>query len=134
MPKLKPGTIWPKPAKVALTKEQFDEIAASDMTFDAIEERYGEEVAINAGIARDPDTRELTEEDFARMRPATEAAPHIVEAYRRTRGKQKAPTKEQLTIRLDADLVAHFRNNGKGWQKRINEVLRQAVFGSAEGS
>ena len=64
----------------------------------------------------DPDTFELDEEWFKRARPASEMAPHIVEAYRRTRGKQKAPTKEQITIRLDADITAHLRKEGPGWQ------------------
>ena len=65
-----------------------DELA--EMTFAEIEAKYGEEVAICAGIVADPDTRELTKEDFARMRPATEVAPHIVEGYRRTRGQQES--------------------------------------------
>ena len=107
-----------------------DELA--NMTFDEIEAKYGEDVAICAGIVADPDTREFTEEDFARMRPATEAVPHIVEAYRRGRGKQKAPTKEQITIRLDAAILRHFRQGGPGWQTRINDALREAVLGAAD--
>ena len=39
------------PNKPKLT---FQEIAASDMTFSEIETEYGEETAINEGIARDP--------------------------------------------------------------------------------
>lgn len=105
-----------------------DELA--NMTFVEIEAKYGEEVAICAGIVADPDTRELTDEDLARMRPAYEVAPHIVEAYRRGRGKQKAPTKERISICLDADLTAHFRASGKGWQTRLNDTLRRAVFGN----
>ena len=102
------------------------------LTFDEIAERYGEEAAIAAGIAADPDARELTDGDFARMRPASEVIPAIVEAYRRTRGRQKAPVKEQITIRLDADIVAHFRNEGRGWQTRLNAALRRAVFKTAD--
>ena len=41
-------------------------------------EKYGEEVAIDVGIARDPDTWEWTDSDFARARPASIAVPHLV--------------------------------------------------------
>lgn len=129
MPKLKPDHISPAPAKVDLTEEQIREVAETDLTFDQVEDMYGEEIAIQVGIARDPDNPELTAEDFARMRPAAEVAPHIVERYRRTRGKQAAPTKVHLNVRLDADIVAHLRASGKGWQTRLNDTLRKAVLG-----
>jgi uncharacterized protein (DUF4415 family) len=112
-------------------KLTFDEIVASPMTFAEIEAEYGEETAINAGIARDPDDFELDDEWFARARPASEAVPHIVERWRRTRGKQKMPTKQIVSILLDADLVSHFRESGPGWQTRLNETLRRAVFNEA---
>ena len=102
-----------------------------DRTFEEIAAEQGDEAAIRAGIAADLDTMELDEEWFAKARPVSEAHPQVVEAFRRRRGKQKAPTKEQLTIRLDADLVAHFRGTGRGWQTRINKLLRKAVFGSS---
>ena len=47
-----------------------------------------------------------------------------------TRGKQKARIKERVSIRLDADIVTHFRSTGPGWQTRLNDRLRQDVFGS----
>ena len=37
--------------------------------------------------------------------------------------------KEQITIRLDADITAHLRKEGPGWQTRLNDTLRQALFG-----
>lgn len=104
--------------EVDMTASGFKDIAAE----------RGEEAAIQAGIAADPDARELTEEDFSRMRPASQVVPEVVEAWRRGRGRQKAPTKLQTTIRLDADLMAHFRAGGPGWQTRINDTLRRAVF------
>ena len=94
MPKLKPGTIWPKPAKVDLTDEQLDEIAATDMTFDEVEEKYGEEIAINVGILRDPDTWEWTDENFARARPAAEVIPNFDEFLRRVRAGQESHVQE----------------------------------------
>ena len=103
----------------------------ANLTFDEIRAKYGEDVAICAGIVADPDTLELDAEWFAKAKPVSETHPHIVEAYRRRRGKQKAPTKVRITIRLDADLVAHLRATGRGWQTRVNEALRKAVL---EGS
>ncbi len=44
---------------------------------------------------------------------------------RRGRGPQKAPTKVLTTIRLDADVIAFFRAQGRGYQTRINEELRR---------
>jgi len=55
----------------------------------------------------------------------TTQEPKIFEQYRRPRGRQKAPTKVSTTIRLDADIVEHFKKGGKGWQPRINGVLRR---------
>lgn len=44
---------------------------------------------------------------------------------RRGRGPQKAPTKVLTTIRLDSDVIAFFRAQGRGYQTRINEALRR---------
>ena len=60
---------------------------------------------------------------------AIEVDPELVEWSLRTRGKQKAPTKEKVTIRLDTDIVARLRESGKGWQTRLNDTLRKAVLG-----
>ncbi len=86
-----------------------------------------EEAATQREIALDPDAPEWTDEDWQRARPAVEAVPHIVERHRRARGKQKAPTKEKVTLRLDAGVVAYFRASGRGWQTRMNEALRRVI-------
>ncbi len=36
-------------------------------------------------------------------------------------------TKKQITIRLDPDVLAFFRKQGKGYQTAINAVLRKYV-------
>ena len=87
-----------------------------------------EEREIQRQIAEDPEDPAHWEVTTP-PRPATEVHPELVEWSLRRRGKQKAPTKELISIRLDADLAAHFRATGKGWQTRLNETLRQAVFG-----
>jgi uncharacterized protein (DUF4415 family) len=77
------------------------------------------------------EVRELTAEDFKRFRPTAEVLPELVEAWRKRgrRGPQKAPTKTQVTLRLDKDVVERFRATGTGWQSRINEALRKARVG-----
>ena len=37
------------------------------------------------------------------------------------------PTKQQLTIRLDADVLNWLKANGRGYQTRINRILRAAM-------
>lgn len=87
-----------------------------------------EELEINQGIALDPDAPELDDDWFARARPAAEVHPELVEYSLRKRGKQKAPVKERTTLRLDADIAAHFRATGPGWQTRLNNMLRRTIF------
>jgi uncharacterized protein (DUF4415 family) len=46
----------------------------------------------------------------------------------RPRGRPKsAAPKKAVNIRLDADLLAHYRATGPGWQSRINTALRKAA-------
>jgi uncharacterized protein (DUF4415 family) len=40
---------------------------------------------------------------------------------------RKAAPKEPVNIRLDPEVVAHFRAGGPGWQSRINAALRKAA-------
>jgi uncharacterized protein (DUF4415 family) len=35
--------------------------------------------------------------------------------------------KEQVTLRIDQDVLEHFQATGPGWQDRINEALRKAA-------
>lgn len=37
------------------------------------------------------------------------------------------PGKELVSIRLDRDVLAHFQDEGPGWQERINGALRKAA-------
>ncbi len=36
-------------------------------------------------------------------------------------------SKEQVSLKLDSDLIAHFQEDGPGWQERINDALRRAA-------
>ena len=88
-----------------------------------------EDAAIRAAIAADPDTKDLGDEDWVRMRPTFEVAPHIEEFLRKERERASCP-KTRVTIRLDADVVARLREDGPGWQARANSALRRAVLGA----
>jgi uncharacterized protein (DUF4415 family) len=35
--------------------------------------------------------------------------------------------KEQVSLRIDQDVLAYFQEGGPGWQDRINEALRKAA-------
>jgi uncharacterized protein (DUF4415 family) len=39
------------------------------------------------------------------------------------------PVKQQLTLRLDADIIAWLRRQGRGYQTRANALLRGAMLG-----
>ncbi len=127
------GGIMERPDDIAneISEAEWQEIIAGELSFAQIEVKYGEEVAIYAGIARDPDAEVLTDEDFAQARPFAEAHPQLAERLTRRRGKQKAPLKVRTTIRLDPDIAEYFQSIGPGWQKRLNEVLRRSLFGDA---
>jgi len=78
----------------------------------------------------DPDNPPLSDQELAALRPAEEVMPELVHRYKRGRGErgpQKEPLKERVTIRLDAEVVEHFRATGKGWQTRINEALKKQI-------
>ena len=45
----------------------------------------------------------------------------------RPAGSVKADRKRQVALRLDPDVLEHFRATGPGWQSRINEALRKAM-------
>lgn len=79
-------------------------------------------------IGPDGEVRELTKADIARMRPAMEVVPQVVEAYRRARGRPpQETTKQQVTLRLSPEVLDYFRKQGRGWQTRIDEVLNRYV-------
>jgi uncharacterized protein (DUF4415 family) len=92
-----------------------------------------EDALINAGIAADPDTFELTDEDFAKMRPAKEVlyellpketADAMLQQPKKPGRPKGSGTKKSITVRLDTDVLATFKKTGKGWQTRMNDALK----------
>ncbi len=87
-----------------------------------------EEAAIQAGIAQDPDNPEISAEQFALMRPASEVLPPALFKALSKGGRPRSPNKRvQVTLRLDPSVVETFKATGPGWQTRINEHLVKAA-------
>ena len=53
--------------------------------------------------------------------------PEITNWSNAIRGKFYRPIKKSLTIRVDADVLAWLKSQGKGYQTRINSLLREAM-------
>lgn len=74
------------------------------------------------------DNPEWTEEEMRQARPFAEVFPQLAESIKRGRGRPPAENpKQQVTLRLDADVIERFKSGGPGWQSRINDELRKAV-------
>jgi hypothetical protein len=73
-----------------------------------------EDAVINAAAIGDPDAQPLSDAELERLRPA--------------RGRPVVAVKRpMLSMRVDPDVLAHLRASGKGWQTKVNALLRQAV-------
>ena len=67
----------------------------------------------------------------------TSDAPELLDWSGAKRGLFYRPVKHQLTLRLDADVVAWFKNHttsNEGYQTRINRALREYVQEQARRS
>jgi uncharacterized protein (DUF4415 family) len=74
------------------------------------------------------DSPPLTERMLKGMRPVRESMPpEIFAKLTKVRGPQKTPTKEAVSLRLDRDVLDHFRSTGPGWQTKVNDVLRKSA-------
>ncbi|MBP6020448.1 MAG: BrnA antitoxin family protein [Burkholderiaceae bacterium] len=92
-----------------------------------------EDESIAQGIASDPNAREWQDQDFADAKPAREVLsqhlnPEVAAALLAQRGRPKALNpKVHLNLRLDSDIVNTFKSSGRGWQTRINDILKEWV-------
>ncbi len=88
--------------------EELDQIE-SQTDWERVRELSDEE--IHQAVQEDPDTELLDEEWF-------QTAKLVVPTAEKTR----------ITIRLDEDIVEYFKREGKGYQSRINTVLKAYVL------
>ena len=49
------------------------------------------------------------------------------------RGQFYKPIKQQVTVRIDADILGWLKHYGKGYQSRLNSILRQAMLETSKG-
>ncbi len=82
-----------------------------------------EEKARLKALAAKPDS-EIDFSDIPRLTPEFFA--------RAIRNPYYKPTKTSMTVRIDSDVVAWLRSKGKGYQSRLNAILRERML--AEGA
>lgn len=79
----------------------------------------------------DEDNPEWTAADLKKARPALELVSEVFgdrAAAELSRGRGRPPKEDRKvnqTLRIDPDVLEAYRREGKGWQTRINLVLRR---------
>ncbi len=92
-------------------------------------------------INNDGEVRDLTSKDFKKMRLASEVLPKELlsvlpkrnlkiiksdfnEKFWKKNMLKMPKTKNQISLRLDSDILEWFKSQGSGYQTRMNAVLR----------
>lgn len=76
-----------------------------------------EDAVITAAAKADPDAQPLTSSQLKAMVP-----------LKALRGRPKSENKKVLlSVRYSPEVVAYFKSTGKGWQSRMDVVLREYV-------
>ncbi len=70
---------------------------------------------------------EWSDEDFARAKPFKEGFPQHYESWKRRGRPPVATPKVHIGFRLAADIVEAIRATGKGYNARVERVLRDAL-------
>lgn len=69
----------------------------------------------NFPISYDEDSPKLSPEQISRLKPAYKKYWNI------------SPVKKTISIKIDADILEAFKSTGRGYQTKINQILREAV-------
>lgn len=75
-----------------------------------------EDAAITEAAVSDPDAVPYTDAEWEKVRPQLRRGRPPVE--------QRKPT---LNMRVDPDVLVHLRSLGKGWQTKVNTLLRELM-------
>jgi uncharacterized protein (DUF4415 family) len=76
--------------------------------------------------------RNMTEDEIERNALEENRRVGIPDDWYRDAVLVNAPPKVPISIRIDEDILDYFRSQGKGYQTRINAVLRAFVEASQE--
>jgi uncharacterized protein (DUF4415 family) len=73
------------------------------------------------------DSPALTEKIVLDLRPASETFPELAKQARKRgqRGPQKRPRKVTVSLRLDLEVIAAYKADGKGYQSRMADILKK---------
>ena len=76
----------------------------------------------------DEDNPELTEADFTRAVPFPEMFPALAASLKRQGGRPRLERpKIKVTWRLSADVVEAIQKTGRGYNGRVEAILRDAI-------
>lgn len=81
------------------------------------------EIIENAKPVITDDCPEQTKEQLKQFKPWYEVHPNGSDVYK------VSVKKTTISIRIDNDVLSALKSMGKGYQTKINEILRKAVFG-----
>jgi uncharacterized protein (DUF4415 family) len=81
-----------------------------------------------------PEVTEEQEQELRRLAAMDDAdidlsdIPEKLDWSNAVRGRFYKPVKESTTVRLDADVLHWLKSKGKGYQTRLNAILREAML------
>jgi len=89
-------------------------------------------------LANLPPLTKKQKDDLAALRARPDSAidfsdiPPLTEEFFKNaiHGKYYKPTKTSTTVRIDSDVLAWLRTQGRGYQSRINAILRRKMLDS----
>jgi uncharacterized protein (DUF4415 family) len=80
---------------------------------------------------KDGEVREIAAADMPMFKPVAEADPAIVEAMQRMKNKGGRPKldapKKMFGLRIDPKVADGIKSTGKGYNARVEDVLREAL-------
>lgn len=80
---------------------------------------------------KNSDNPEWTEADFRRAKPTVDVVPKsMLDLLVRSKGRPvKDPVlhKQAVSLRLDREVIAYFKVDGRGWQTRLNQFLLSQI-------